>query len=64
MSVVASATTASARGNVAWSAAEAAVSGLLSAASVFIVARLIGPAEVGVGAASVAVNVVLCCWST
>ena len=42
-----------------WSGFEAAVSAVLSFASVFIVARLVGPAEVGVGAAAVAVHVLL-----
>ena len=45
--------------NVFWSGFEAAVSAVLSFASVFIVARLVGPAEVGVGAAAVAVHVLL-----
>ncbi len=45
--------------NVFWSGFEAAVSAVLSFASVFIVARLVGPAEVGVGAAAVAMHVLL-----
>jgi PST family polysaccharide transporter len=45
--------------NVLWSGFEAAVSAVLSFASAFIVARLVGPAEVGVGAAAVAVHVLL-----
>lgn len=45
--------------NVFWSGAEAAISALLSFASAFIVAQLIGPAEVGIGAAVVAVHVLL-----
>ena len=45
--------------NVFWSGAEAAISAVLSFASAFIVARVIGPAEVGIGAAVVAVHVLL-----
>ena len=45
--------------NVFWSGFEAAVSAVLSFASAFIVARLVGPAEVGIGAAAVAVHVLL-----
>jgi O-antigen/teichoic acid export membrane protein len=45
--------------NVFWSGLEAAVSALLSFASAFIVARLAGPTEVGIGAAAVAVHVLL-----
>ena len=45
--------------NVFWSGFEAAVSAVLSFASMFIVARLVGPAEVGIGAAAVAVHVLL-----
>jgi O-antigen/teichoic acid export membrane protein len=45
--------------NVFWSGFEAASSAALSFASVFIVARLIGPSEVGIGAAVVAVHVLL-----
>jgi O-antigen/teichoic acid export membrane protein len=39
--------------NVFWSGLEAAVSALLSFASAFIVARLVGPTEVGIGAAAI-----------
>ena len=49
-------------GGVFWSGLEAAVAALLSFASAFVVARLVGPAEVGVGAAAVAVHVLL--WVT
>jgi hypothetical protein len=45
--------------NVFWSGLEAAVSAAFSFASAFIVARLVGPAEVGIGAAAVAVHVLL-----
>ena len=45
--------------DVFWSGFEAATSAALSFASVFIVARLIGPSEVGIGAAVVAVHVLL-----
>jgi PST family polysaccharide transporter len=45
--------------NVFWAGFEAAVSALLSFISAFIVARLVGPAEVGIGAAVVAVHVLL-----
>ncbi len=45
--------------NVFWSGLEAAISALLSFASAFIVARLVGPAEVGIGAAAVALHVLL-----
>ncbi len=45
--------------NVFWSGLEAGSSAALSFVSAFIVARLIGPAEVGVGAAVVAVHVLL-----
>src|ERR1700722_15256251 len=48
--------------NVFWSGLEAAVSALLSFASAFIVARLVGPAEVGIGAAAIALHVLL--WVT
>jgi O-antigen/teichoic acid export membrane protein len=48
--------------DVFWSGFEAAVAAVLSFASVFIVARLVGPAEVGIGAAAVAVHVLL--WVT
>jgi O-antigen/teichoic acid export membrane protein len=46
-------------GNVFWSGLEAAVSGLLSGISAFAIARIIGPAELGIGAAAVAVHVLL-----
>ena len=46
-------------GNVFWSGLEAAVSGLLSGVSAFAIARIIGPAELGIGAAAVAVHVLL-----
>ena len=42
-----------------WSGFEAAASATLSFASAFIVARLVGPSEVGIGAAVVAVHVLL-----
>src|SRR6185312_9188997 len=42
-----------------WAAGEAAVSGALSFASAFVVARIIGPGEVGIGAAAVALHVLL-----
>lgn len=45
--------------NVFWSGLEAGTSAGLSFLSAFIVARLVGPAEVGVGAAIVAVHVLL-----
>ncbi len=45
--------------NVFWTGLEAGTSAGLSFASAFIVARLIGPAEVGIGAAVVAVHVLL-----
>jgi polysaccharide transporter, PST family len=45
--------------DVAWSAAEAGGSALFSVVSAFLVARLIGPYELGVGAAAVAVHVLL-----
>nr|WP_294525607.1 oligosaccharide flippase family protein [uncultured Rhodopila sp.] len=43
----------------AWPALEAATAAMLSIASSFAVARLIGPAELGIGAAAVAVHVIL-----
>ena len=49
-------------GNVFWSGLEAAIAAALSFTSAFIVARLIGPSEVGIGAAVVAVHVLL--WVT
>jgi PST family polysaccharide transporter len=42
-----------------WSALEAVVSAVLSVAASFAVARLIGPSELGIGAAAAAVHVVL-----
>jgi O-antigen/teichoic acid export membrane protein len=45
--------------NVFWSGFEAAAAAALSFASAFIVARLVGPSEVGIGAAVVAVHVLL-----
>ncbi|HET8995516.1 MAG TPA: oligosaccharide flippase family protein, partial [Acetobacteraceae bacterium] len=45
--------------NVFWTGLEAGTSAGLSFASAFIVARLVGPTEVGVGAAIVAVHVLL-----
>ena len=48
--------------HVFWSGLEAAVAAGLSFASAFIVARLIGPAEVGIAAAAVSVHVLL--WVT
>lgn len=44
---------------VLWSAVEAVVSGVLSIVSAFVIARLIGPEELGIGAAAVAAHVVL-----
>ena len=46
-------------GNVFWSGLEAAAAAGLSFISAFIVARLIGPAEVGIAAAAVSVHVLL-----
>ncbi len=45
--------------DVFWSALEASVSAGFSVVSAFVVARLVGPAEVGVGAAGVAMHVLL-----
>lgn len=45
--------------NVFWSGFEAAAAALFSFTSVFIVARIVGPAEVGIGASVVAVHVLL-----
>ncbi len=45
--------------NVFWSGLEAGVSAVLSFVAAFVVARLVGPGEVGVGAAVVAVHVLL-----
>lgn len=47
------------RRDVFWSALEAAVSGCLSVLSSFVIARVVGPAELGIGAAAVAVHVTL-----
>lgn len=49
-------------GNVFWSGLEAASAAAMSFASAFIVARLIGPGEVGIAAAAVSVHVLL--WVT
>jgi O-antigen/teichoic acid export membrane protein len=46
-------------GAVFWSGLEAAAAGLLSFVSAFVVARVIGPNELGVGAAAVSVHVLL-----
>jgi O-antigen/teichoic acid export membrane protein len=45
--------------NVFWSGLEAGSSAGLSFVSAFVIARLVGPAEVGVGAAVVAIHVLL-----
>jgi len=45
--------------NLLWSGVEVAASAALSFASAFIIARQIGPSEVGIGAAVVAVHVLL-----
>ncbi len=45
--------------HVLWSGFEAAFSALCSFAAAFVLARIIGPAEVGIGAAIVAVHVLL-----
>jgi PST family polysaccharide transporter len=42
-----------------WSGLEAGVAGILSIVTSFVVARIVGPGEFGIGAAAVAVNVVL-----
>ncbi len=47
------------RRGVVWSGVEALVSGAFSLVSVFLVARLVGPAEMGVGAAAASVHVLL-----
>jgi O-antigen/teichoic acid export membrane protein len=47
------------RRNALWSGLEAGVSGILSIVTSFAVARIIGPSEFGVGAAALAVNVLL-----
>ena len=51
--------TPAARRNVFWSGTEAAVAGGLSFASAFMVARLVGPSEFGIGTAAVALHVML-----
>jgi O-antigen/teichoic acid export membrane protein len=45
--------------DVFWSALEAAGAALFSIAAAFVIARLIGPSELGIGAAAVAVHVLL-----
>ena len=45
--------------HIFWSCLEAASGGLLSILSAFVIARLIGPAELGVGAAAASVHVLL-----
>ena len=47
------------KSNVLWSALEAAGSAIFSVAAAFVVARLIGPSELGIGATAVAVHVLL-----
>ncbi len=47
------------RGHVFWSGLEAGVSACLSFLSAFVIARMIGPAELGTGAAVVAMHVLL-----
>jgi PST family polysaccharide transporter len=47
------------KSDVFWSALEAAWAALFSIAGAFLIARLIGPEELGVGAAAVAVHVLL-----
>ncbi len=47
------------KNGVFWSALEAAGSALFSIAAAFVVARLIGPSELGIGASAVAVHVLL-----
>lgn len=44
---------------IAWSGMEAASAAALSLASAFLVARMIGPSELGIGAAAVSVHVLL-----
>ncbi|MBV8398032.1 MAG: oligosaccharide flippase family protein [Acetobacteraceae bacterium] len=46
-------------GGALWAGAEAALSASLSFSSAFVLARVIGPAEIGVGAAAVALHVLL-----
>jgi O-antigen/teichoic acid export membrane protein len=45
--------------NVFWSALEAAGSALFSIAAAFVIARMIGPSELGIGATAVSVHVLL-----
>ncbi len=45
--------------DVFWSALEAAAAALFSVAAAFVIARLIGPSELGIGATAVAVHVLL-----
>ena len=47
------------KSGVLWSGIEAGVSALLSLLSAFVIARIVGPAELGVGAAVVSVHVLL-----
>ena len=47
------------KSSVVWSGVEAGSAALLSVVSSFVVARIIGPQELGVGAAAVSVNVLL-----
>jgi O-antigen/teichoic acid export membrane protein len=42
-----------------WSGLEAGVSAILSILTSFVVARIVGPAELGIGAAIIAVHVLL-----
>jgi len=51
--------TSAATRNVFWSGLEAAVAGGLSFACAFVVARLVGPSEFGIGTAAVALHVML-----
>jgi len=46
-------------GHILWSGIEAAFSALCSFASAFVLARIVGPTEVGIGAAVIAVHVLL-----
>jgi O-antigen/teichoic acid export membrane protein len=45
--------------NAAWSGLEAVIAAILSVVTSFVVARIIGPAELGIGAAATAVHVLL-----
>ncbi|CAH2604437.1 Oligosaccharide flippase family protein [Rhodovastum atsumiense] len=47
------------KSNVFWSGLEAAVAAALSFVSAFVIARIVGPAELGVGAAAVAVHILV-----